>query len=111
MGGAVTIIAACRVPEFSAGVCFYGIPPAQAAKPADIRIPLQGHFANRDDWCTPQAVNDFEAACKAAGKSVEIHRYDAEHGFVNEQRPDAHDRKAAELAWERTLGFWKKHLG
>src|SRR4051794_33331441 len=72
MGGAVTIIAACRVPEFSAGVCFYGIPPAQAANPADIRIPLQGHFANRDDWCTPQAVNDFEAACKAAGKSVEI---------------------------------------
>ena len=32
-------------------------------------------------------------------------------GFVNEQRPDAHDRAHCELAWERTLGFWRQHLG
>ncbi len=37
----------------AAGVVFYGIPPEQAAKPADIKIPLQAHFANKDDWCTP----------------------------------------------------------
>jgi len=61
-------------------------------------------------WCTPKAVDELEAACKAAGKAVEIFRYDAKHGFVNEQRLDAHDRKAAELAWERTLAFCKKHL-
>lgn len=111
LGGAVTIIGAVRVPEFAAGVCFYGIPPAQAANPAEIRIPLQGHFANEDDWCTPKAVNDFEKACKAAGKSVEIFRYDAKHGFVNEQRPDVHERQCAEQAWGRMLGFWAKHLG
>jgi len=111
LGGAVTIIGSVRVPELSAAVCFYGIPPAAAAKPADIRVPLQGHFANQDDWCTPQAVNEFDAALKTAGKSAEIYRYDAKHGFVNEQRVDVHDRKAAELAWGRTLAFWKKHLG
>jgi carboxymethylenebutenolidase len=110
LGGAVTILTAIRVPEFSAGVCFYGLPPATVAKPADIRIPLEGHFANQDDWCTPKAVDEFEAAAKAAGKSIEIYRYDAQHGFMNEQRLQAHDRKAAEIAWERTLTFWKKHL-
>jgi len=36
---------------------------------------------------------------KAAGKSIEIYRYDAEHAFANEQRVSVHDRKAAELAW------------
>jgi carboxymethylenebutenolidase len=111
MGGAVTILGAIRIPELSAGVCFYGLPPGNIAKPADIRIPLQGHFANDDDWCTPAAVNEFEAALKSAGKSAEIFRYDAKHGFVNEQRLDAHQRKAAELAWSRTLAFWEKHLG
>jgi carboxymethylenebutenolidase len=111
LGGAVTIIGAARIPELAAGVVFYGIPPEQAAKPADVKIPLQAHFANRDDWCTPQAVDAFESAMKAAGKSLELFRYDAEHAFVNEQRMSVHDRAAAELAWGRATEFFKKHLG
>jgi carboxymethylenebutenolidase len=110
LGGAVTILGACRIPELAAAVCFYGIPPEAAAKPADVKVPLQGHFANRDDWCTPKAVDAFEAGLKAAGKPAEFFRYDADHGFVNEQRT-YHDRKCSEQAWERTLGFWRKHLG
>src|SRR6202158_1495297 len=111
LGGAVTIIGAARIPELSAGVVFYGIPPEQAAKPADIKIPLQAHFASKDDWCTPQLVDGFEKAMKAAGKSLELFRYDAEHAFVNEQRMSVHDRHAAELAWSRATEFFKKHLG
>jgi len=111
LGGAVTIIGAARISELAAGVVFYGIPPEQAAKPADVKIPLQAHFANKDDWCTPELVNGFEKAMKAAGKSLELYRYDAEHAFVNEQRQSVHDRKAAELAWDRATGFFKKHLG
>ncbi len=72
LGGAVTIIGAAKIPELTAGVVFYGIPPEQAAKPADVKIPLQAHFANKDDWCTPQLVDGFEKAMKAAGKSLEL---------------------------------------
>ena len=111
MGGAVTIIGAARVPELTAAVTFYGIPPEQAAKPADVKIPLQGHFANKDDWCTPEAVDGFEKAMKAAGKDFEVFRYDADHAFVNEERAAVHDRHAAELAWGRATDFFKKHLG
>lgn len=111
MGGAVTIIGAARVPELAAAVAFYGIPPEQAAKPADVKIPLQGHFADKDDWCTPEAVNAFEKAMKAAGKDFEAFRYDADHAFVNEERAAVHDRAAAELAWGRATDFFKKHLG
>jgi carboxymethylenebutenolidase len=110
LGGAVTIIGACRVPELSAAVCFYGIPPESVAKPADIKVPLQAHFANTDDWCTPEVVDAFEAGLKAAGKNAEVFRYDAQHAFVNEQR-DVYDRAAAELAWGRTLKFWATYLG
>jgi carboxymethylenebutenolidase len=111
MGGAVTIIGACKIPELSAGVTFYGIPPEQAAKASGVKIPLQGHFANKDDWCTPQLVDAFEKDLKAAGKDYEFFRYDADHAFANEQRVSVHDRAAAELAWDRATRFLKKHLG
>jgi carboxymethylenebutenolidase len=110
LGGAVTILGACRIPELDAAVCFYGIPPDTVAKPADVKVPLQAHFANKDDWCTPAAVDAFEAGLKAAGRNAEVFRYDAEHAFVNEQR-DVYDRAAAELAWDRTLKFLATHLG
>jgi carboxymethylenebutenolidase len=111
LGGAVTIIGATKISELTAAVVFYGIPPEEAAKPEDVRIPLQAHFANKDDWCTPQAVDAFEKRMKAAGKSLELYRYDAEHAFANEQRVSVHDRKAAELAWDRATEFFRKHLG
>jgi carboxymethylenebutenolidase len=111
MGGAVSIIGACKIPELGAAVAFYGIPPEGAAKPVDVKIPLQGHFASRDDWCTPAVVDAFEAGLKAAGKAAEFFRYEADHAFVNEQRMSVHDREAAELAWGRATAFFKKHLG
>lgn len=110
LGGAVTVIGACKIPELSAAVVFYGIPPEQAAKPSEVRVPMQGHFANRDDWCTPQVVDAFEAGLKAAGKQAEFFRYEADHAFVNEQRAAVHDREAAELAWTRATQFFGKHL-
>jgi carboxymethylenebutenolidase len=55
-------------------------------------------------------VDGFEAALEAAGKPAEIYRYPAKHGFMNEQRPDVHQRQAAELAWSRTLAFFGYHL-
>jgi carboxymethylenebutenolidase len=104
MGGALTIAAAVHVPEFAAGVCFYGIPPKAFADPAKIRIPLQGHFANKDDWCTPAAVDDLERTLKAAGIRHEIYRYDAAHAFANE-RSAAYDVACANQAWERMAAF------
>ncbi|HEV2302478.1 MAG TPA: dienelactone hydrolase family protein [Stellaceae bacterium] len=109
MGGALTIAAAVHIPELAAGVCLYGIPPRDFADPAKIRIPLQGHFANQDDWCTPAAVNDLEKTLKEAGVRHEIYRYDAAHAFANE-RSQAYDVGAANLAWERIGEFLKARL-
>jgi len=59
---------------------FYGIPPEQAAKPADVKIPLQGHFAPRTIGAHA-LVDGFEKGMKAAGKSLELFRYDADTVF------------------------------
>ena len=109
MGGALTIAAAVHVPEAAAGVCFYGIPPKDFADPAKIRVPFQGHFANKDDWCTPAAVNDLEKVLKEAGVRHEIYRYDAAHAFANE-RSAAYDVVCANQAWDRMAAFLKANI-
>jgi carboxymethylenebutenolidase len=110
MGGAVAVIGAAHIPELTAAVTFYGLPPAEAVKPADVKVPLQGHFASRDDWVSPATVDSFEQGLKAAGKTFAFFRYEADHAFVNEQRMAVHDRHAAELAWGRAVDFLQKEL-
>jgi carboxymethylenebutenolidase len=107
MGGALTILAALRVPEMDAGACFYGLPDLPAAEFKKIKIPLICHFANQDGWITPAKVNDFEAALKQSPSAFEIYRYDAQHAFMNEARPQVYDPASARLAWDRTLQFLK----
>jgi carboxymethylenebutenolidase len=110
MGGALTILAAVRVPEMAAGACFYGIPDLSGAEIKKIKIPLIGHFANRDGHWTPAKVDDLEAALKQSKSQFEIYRYDAQHAFMNEARPEVYDAASAKLAWERTLNFLNKAL-
>lgn len=110
MGGALTIAAAVHLPEVAAAVCFYGIPDKGYADPAKIRCPFQAHFASRDNWCTPQAVDALERAMVQAGSKPEIHRYVADHAFCNETRPEVFDPASASLAWERMLDFWARKL-
>jgi carboxymethylenebutenolidase len=108
----LTIAAAVHVPEVAAAVCFYGIPPKDFADPVRIRVPFQGHFANRDDWCTPAGVDALEQALQAAGAraEIEIYRYDAAHAFANE-RSAAYDVLCANLSWDRMSAFLAAHIG
>ena len=110
LGGALTILSAVRVPEMDAGACFYGIPPLDAAELKKIKVPLICHFANTDDWCTPAKVNKLEAALKQSKSLFELYRYNAQHAFMNEARPQVYDAVAAKTAWDRTLEFLKKAL-
>ncbi len=109
MGGALTVIAAAKLADCDAAVCYYGIPPKEQAEPADIRVPFQGHFANQDDWCTPAAVDAFETALGGTGVAWEIHRYEAAHAFFNETVAP-YDAQAAARSWQRTLAFLRAHL-
>jgi carboxymethylenebutenolidase len=110
MGGALTLLAAAHVPEMDAGACFYGIAPLDDAELKKIKVPLICHFADRDDWCTPAKVNELEAALKQSQSQFEFYRYDAQHAFMNETRPQVYDAVSAKTAWERTLQFLNKAL-
>lgn len=110
MGGTIAVIAAARVPEIDAAVPFYGLAPDDVAPAKDVRVPLQGHYANLDDHWTPALVDAFEAKLRAAAKTFEIHRYDARHAFMNSDRKNVYDEASAKLAWERCVAFLRRQL-
>lgn len=74
MGGALTIISAVHVKETDAGVCFYGIPPVEAADPKTITIPLMCHFGTNDEFFSNEAIDQLETALKASSSPHELFR-------------------------------------
>jgi carboxymethylenebutenolidase len=103
-GGALSIAAATRIAELRAAVCFYGVPDLTVFDPALIRIPVLGHFAQRDNWCTPDKVDALERRLAAGNVDRELHRYDADHAFMN-PTGTGYDAPTAASAWQRTVQF------
>jgi carboxymethylenebutenolidase len=110
MGGVLAVLAAERVPELEASVCFYGVPPPELVDVGAMRIPLLGHFAEHDDWCTPAKVDALEGELRAKGANHDFHRYDARHAFMN-RTGAGYSEPMAKRAWERTLAFLESRLG
>lgn len=110
MGGALTILSGIQVPGLAAAVCFYGIPPASVADPAEIRVPFQGHFAVEDDWCSPALVAELRARLEAGEVDFELYSYKADHAFMNETRPEVYVESASKTAWKRAMAFFDEHL-
>jgi carboxymethylenebutenolidase len=111
MGGQLALFAATLNPSVGATVNFYGIHPN--VKPDYTRLsgPVLGLFAEKDGFVTPQVAREVDAAIKAAGKQSDIHVYPGvDHGFFNDERPDVHNKAAADDAWRRTLAFFRQHV-
>jgi carboxymethylenebutenolidase len=107
-GGGVANAAAVAYPELGAAVPFYGRQP-KAEDVAKIRAPLLLQYAELDAGIN-QGWPAYEAALKANNKTYEAYVYKGvNHGFHNDSTP-RYDEAAAKLAWERTVGWFKKHL-
>lgn len=108
-GGAWSLQHAIAEADLDAAVIYYGRLTTEPTQLTKIRAPILGVFADRDRGIPPEAVAAFAKAVEAAGKSIEIHHYDAEHAFAN---PSAahYDTVAASNAWEHVRKFFAKHL-
>jgi carboxymethylenebutenolidase len=107
-GGGVANACAVAFPELGGAVPFYGRQP-KAEDVAKIRCPLLIHYAALDERIN-EGWPAYEAALKAAGTRYEAFIYDGvNHGFHNDSTP-RYDAAAAELAWGRTVDFFKANL-
>jgi carboxymethylenebutenolidase len=99
-------------PQVGACVIYYGVLPGVQPDLSKIDGAVLGHYADHDDWAGPAAARALEQQIKDAGKQVEFHVYpDTQHGFFNDTRPEVYNAEAARLTWDRTLAFYRQHLG
>ncbi|MFZ9004375.1 MAG: dienelactone hydrolase family protein [Robiginitalea sp.] len=107
-GGWISNMMAVRISGLSAAVPFYGGQPATDMVP-EIQAPLMLHYAGLDERVN-KGWPEYEAALKAHGKEYQVFFYpEKNHGFHNDTTP-RYDKEAAELAWSRTVEFFKEKL-
>jgi carboxymethylenebutenolidase len=75
-----------------------------------ISAPLLLHYASLDQRINA-GIADCEAALKANNKPYEMYMYEgANHAFNNNTNAARYNKEAADLAWGRTIKFFKKYL-
>jgi carboxymethylenebutenolidase len=108
-GGGIINRIAVLAPELKAGVVYYGL-QVPAEQVAAIRAPLLLHYAGLDQRVNA-GIAAYEAALKANGKRYMIYVYPNVNHAFNNDTSNRYDKPAADLAWERSIAFFKEQLG
>ncbi len=117
MGGALTMLTACFVPEVDAVVVWYGCPPLEYIDAGKIKAPLLGHWATQDEFFPIATIDQLQDKLREAGVNFEFHRYLAHHAFANETAvgpgripATQYDPVWSQQAWDRTFSFFGRWL-
>jgi carboxymethylenebutenolidase len=111
LGGRWSLQASLRLPDdINASVIYYGGVTDDKAQLETLQMPILGHFAAKDPIVPPDSVIAFRNALDELGKDADVYIYpDTKHAFSNPSGM-AYNAEAAELAWERTVGFFGEYL-
>ncbi len=109
MGGTFALRAACELEGLSAAAAFYGdIPDEDILK--KLTVPTIFISGTRDQWINSEKVAALEDAVARFELPVTSVKYEADHAFFNNTRPDVYDETAARDAWALVTGFFKDKL-
>ncbi len=107
-GGGHSLSLAVNSPDLGAAVAYYGSPPKSGYE--NIRAPVLGNYA-ADDPRLIASLPDFISNMEKNAKPYELYIYPGtKHAFNQDNRPDRYNPEAANLAWERTINFFKLNL-
>lgn len=107
-GGTVNNLAVAS-PDLLAAVPYYGSQP-KAEDVAKIESRVMAHYGGLDERINA-GIPAFEEALKAAGVDHQIFVYkDANHAFNNDTAAARYDKAASDLAWQRSVDFFKETL-
>ena len=109
MGGTYALRAACELEGLSAAAPFYGdIPEEDILR--KLKTPTIFISATQDGWITPEKVAYLEDAAERFELPVHSVKYDADHAFFNDTRPEVYNAPAASDAWALVTGFFHDKL-
>lgn len=109
MGGTYALRAACQLEGLSAAAPFYGdVPEEDVLK--TLKVPTIFISGTKDKWINPEKVAQLEDAAERYELPVHSVKYEADHAFFNNTRPEVYDETAARDAWALVNGFFNDHL-
>ena len=109
-GGMVNALAVAAGPRLKAAVPFYGPVPADLSKVKQIKAKMMLQYAGNDERINA-GLPAYKAALNQAKVDWVLHIYnDKQHAFHNDTSAARYDAKAATLAWDRTIEFFRKTL-
>lgn len=109
MGGTFALRAACELEGISAAVPFYGDIPGDDVL-QQLKVPTIFVSGTRDQWISPEKVAGLEDATERFELPVQSLKYDADHAFFNDTRPEVYDATAAADAWAKAVAFFNAKL-
>lgn len=109
MGGTYAMHAACKLEGLSAAAAFYGdFPEEEVLK--NLKMPVLFISATKDGWINPEKVRELERIADENFLPIDSVKYEADHAFFNDTRPEVYDREAAEDAWAKVIDFFNTNL-
>lgn len=109
MGGTFALRAACELEGLSAAAPFYGdVPEEEVLK--KLRTPTVFISGTKDQWINTEKVAALEDVVERYELPLQSLKYDADHAFFNDTRPEVYDAEAASDAWAKVVGFFKDKL-
>ena len=111
-GGSTSFSYALHQPQLGAAVVYYGSSPAEGSAYPDVTAPILGLYGG-DDQRVNATIPVAEAALSELEKTYEVEIYEgAGHGFLRAQDDrEGANMRATEQAWDRTIAFFRQHLG
>ena len=109
MGGTYALRAACELEGISAAVPFYGDIPSDDIL-QKLTVPTIFISGTMDKWINPEKVGELEDATERFELPVQSVKYEADHAFFNNTRPEVYDPTAAADAWARAVAFFNEKL-
>jgi carboxymethylenebutenolidase len=110
LGGGLALAAARYADGFAAAVSFYGLPNVSPDELARIRVPIEAHFARKDDYAKASVAEELQRKVRAAGGQMDLYVYEAGHAFMRFTDPATHSEPNAKLAWGRVVAFLRRTL-
>lgn len=109
MGGTYALQAVCHLEGVHASAPFYGdIPDEMTLK--GLKTPVLFVSGTKDNWINPAKVAELERIANDNILPIESVKYEADHAFFNNTRPEVYNEEAAKDAWSKVINFFNENL-
>lgn len=109
MGGTYALQAACKLEGIHAAAPFYGDIPDEFTL-QNLKCPVIFIAATKDKWINAEKTGELERIAKVSTLPINVIKYEADHAFFNDTRPEVYDETAAKDAWTKVTAFFNENL-